>query len=117
MSKYLELLENKGFSLEYMNPGTTEKALQYDDAMHAIELIKEDDFAILGGDIVTLDKKGEFTYAYLSWNVDDEKEETSKSYKERSYKESEDYIVYINKILTKKKKPCFIIFAIEDDIY
>jgi hypothetical protein len=66
LSEYYNFIQEKGKSLSEINPGSKEFALEVDDAMQAIELIKESQMPILGGDILS-SKSGTLIYAYQSW--------------------------------------------------
>lgn len=48
---YFEFIEEKGRSMSEVNPGSIEKALIFEDALIAIELLRSADKVIYGGDI------------------------------------------------------------------
>lgn len=90
---YLNFLKEKGRPLSEINPGSDEIALAVDDALQAIELLKDNQTAILGGGILSEDS-GELIYAYqlwgeeyhyLNWYCDRIDNEREDDYLKRSY--------------------------------
>jgi len=53
ISTYLDFLKEKGRPLSEINPGSDEVALTVIDALQALELLRDNQTAILGGDILS----------------------------------------------------------------
>ncbi|MEM7110017.1 MAG: Imm40 family immunity protein [Bacteroidota bacterium] len=66
ISEYLDLVKSKGRPLREINPGSDEIALDIDEALAAIEILKGNELPILGGDILSTDS-GKLIYAYQFW--------------------------------------------------
>lgn len=119
-SIYLDFLQKKGRPLAEINPGSDEIALTVADALEALELLKDSQIAILGGDILS-EENGELIYAihlwgydyhYLSWYCDRGENESEKDYIIRSYNTAKDSIINASKIAEQFNKKCFIVFVI-----
>ncbi|MGC4059178.1 MAG: Imm40 family immunity protein [Chitinophagaceae bacterium] len=65
-NSYLSFVKLNGRQLSEINPGSDEIALGVDNALKALELLKENQIAVLGGDILT-EENGELIYAYQLW--------------------------------------------------
>ena len=63
---YLDFARENGIPLSSINPGSNEIALEYENALLAIEILKDNKVAILGGDILTF-KTNVLIYAYRLW--------------------------------------------------
>ena len=66
ISEYLDFAKSKGRPLAEINPGSDELALNANEALEAIELLKANETPILGGDILSTDS-GKLIYAYQLW--------------------------------------------------
>jgi hypothetical protein len=118
---YLNFIKEKGRPLSEINPGSDEIALAVDDALQAIELLKDNQTAILGGDILSEDS-GELVYAYqlwgeeyhsLNWYCDRIDNESEDGYLKRSYILAKEGITNAHAIAEKLKKKCYIVFVTE----
>lgn len=118
---YLNFIKEKGRPLSEINPGSDEIALAVDDALQAIELLKDNQTAILGGDILSEDS-GELIYAYqlwgeeyhyLNWYCDRIDNESEDDYLRRSYILAKEGIANAHTTAEKLKKKCYIIFVTE----
>jgi len=118
---YLNFIKEKGRPLSEINPGSDEIALAVDDALQAIELLKDNQTAILGGDILSEDS-GELIYAYqlwgeeyhyLNWYCDRIDNESEDDYLKRSYILAKEGIVNAHTTAKKLKKKCYIVFVTE----
>lgn len=121
ISTYLNFLREKGRELSEINPGSDEIALTVEDALQALELIKDSEEIILGGDILSEDNN-ELIYAYqlwgeeyhvLNWCCDKTNNESKEDYLKRSYDIAKESITNANKIAQKLKRKCYILFVTE----
>lgn len=71
--------------------GSEERGLALDDALAALKLASEEGRAILGGDVYVA-LAGDIVPAYANWHVDPEAGETYVAFRERSVRESAEYI-------------------------
>jgi hypothetical protein len=118
---YTKFLKKKGRPLSEINPDSDEIALEVDDALKAIEMLKDNHTAILGGDILSEDS-GEIIYAYqlwgeeyhyLNWYCEREINESKEDYVKRSYILAKEGIANAHITAEKLKKKCYIVFVIE----
>jgi len=121
ISTYLNFLTEKGRVLSEINPGSDEIALTIEDALQALELIRNSEEIILGGDILSEDNN-ELIYAYqlwgeqyhvLNWCCDRTSNESKEAYLKRSYDIAKESITNANKIAEKLKRKCYIVFVTE----
>lgn len=108
MTKYTYFLKERGRSLSEINPGSDEIALKLDDALQAIELLKDARVPILGGDILS-DVSGTLSYTYENWYCEKIEQETPNEYIERSYQISR---TYLSNLILKKNKNDYAVFVI-----
>ena len=117
---YLGFLNKKGraLSTDYQSE---EKALSVEDALQAVELLKEEKIAIYGGDILT-EADGELVYAhdiwgkeyhYLNWYCDKLDDEESADYLQRSYDKAKEGIMEAKKVADRLGKKCYIVLVTE----
>jgi len=120
ISIYLDFLREKGKPLSEINPGSDEIALTVDNALQALELLKDSRVAILGGDILS-EENNELIYAYqlwgeeyhcLNWYCDRIENESGEDYLKRSYEIAKASIINANKIAERLKHKCLIVFVI-----
>lgn len=118
--EYFDLLRSKGIPLSQINPGSDESAIEGSEALHAIELLKDSQLPILGGDILSSDS-GKLIYAYqlwgseyhfLSWYCDKQKNESQGEYCARSYEVAKESIKRAVQVAQKLKRECFIVLII-----
>jgi len=121
ISNYLMFIREKGRSLSEINPGSNEIALTVSDALQALDILKNNQIVILGGDILSEDGNGALVYAYqlwgdlyiyLNWYCDKADGESEVDYIERSYEVARAAIVSANEIAERLKKKCLIVFVI-----
>ena len=117
---FLGFLNQKGRSLS-VDYQSEEKALSVEDALQAIELLKEEKIAIYGGDILT-EADGELVYAhdiwgkeyyYLNWYCDKLDDEESADYLQRSYDKAKEGIMEAKKATDRLGKKCYIVLVTE----
>ena len=117
---YLVFLNEKGrvLSADYESE---EKALSVEDALQAIELLKEEKTAIYGGDILT-EADEELVYAhdiwgkeyhYLNWYCDKSDDEERADYLQRSYDKAKEGIMEAKKAADRLGKKCYIVLVTE----
>ncbi|NQD71519.1 hypothetical protein HP439_12370 [Sphingobacterium shayense] len=118
---YLNFIKEKGKPLSEINPGSDEITLAVDDALQTIELLKDNQIAILGGDILSEDS-GELIYAYqlwgeeyqyLNWYCDRIENESEDNCLKRTYVLAKEGIANAHTTAEKLKKKCYIVFVIE----
>ena len=117
---FLGFLNQKGrtLSTDYQSE---EKALSVEDALQAIELLKEEKIAIYGGDILT-EADGEIVYAhdiwgkeyhYLNWYCDKSDDEERIDYLQRSYDKAKEGIMEARKAADRLGERCYIVLVTE----
>lgn len=113
LDAYWSFVKERGRCLSEMNPGSDEFALTIDDSLQLLNLLLENDIAILGGEVVTETKKGSLKYAYhhwgakyvyLDWCCDDIENETKDEYVKRSNKCAQQAILRAGDVAKKLKK-------------
>lgn len=118
---YLNFIKEKGRPVSEANPGSVEMALTLDDALEALELLKDSRTEILGGDIFS-ENNGELIYAYqlwgdeyhyLNWYCDRIENESEEDYLIRNYNTAKKNILYAGKVAEQLKKKCYIVFVIK----
>jgi hypothetical protein len=119
ISDYLDFLKEKGRPLSEINPGSSEIALTVSDALQALELLKDSQTIILGGDILS-EEDNELIYAYQLWGQEYHVLNwylPTEDYEEKDYLKSYDLaregITSANKVAEKFKKKCYIVFVTE----
>jgi hypothetical protein len=88
-SKYDELLIRAGISLAQMN--VRDIGLLRDDALLAVECLKDAEIPILGGD-VWYRRHGKFELAYANWYADQKPGEDRRTYSYRSWTAAKQYV-------------------------
>jgi len=117
---FLDHIKSKGKSLSTINPGSDELALNVEDALLAVELLKTANAAILGGDILTCNSEGLIyahkswgsEYHYLNWYCDKSEDETQEEYKERSFDTANKAINQAADTAAKLNKCCFVVLVV-----
>lgn len=121
MTKYLDFLKEKGKPLSEINPGSDEVALTARDALQALELLRESQTIILGGDIVS-EENNKLIYAYqlwgeayhcLNWSFDRSESESPEENLEKSYLLAKKNISSAYKTAEQLKRKCYIVLVIE----
>lgn len=119
ISNYLDFLKEKGKPLSGISPGSNEMALTVEDALQALDLIKDNKLIILGGDILS-EENNELIYAYQLWGQEYHDLNwylTTEDYERRDYFKSygiaREGIANANKIAEQLKKKCYIVFVTE----
>lgn len=116
MNNYREFLIKRGRNLSEINPGSDEMAFIIDDALDAIELLKNHKVNILGGDVLFEEKEKliyathflGYDYHYLNWYCDRQDNESDEDYLERNYSTAKESIIIAKKISIKFNKKCYI---------
>lgn len=120
-SEYLDFIKSKGRPLVEINPGSDEVALSVDIVLQAIELLKNNQVPVLGGDILSVDDLGKLIYAYqlwgseyhcLNWYCDKTDNESPSEYCDRSYKIAQKSIQEAAKVSKRLGKECYIVLVI-----
>jgi hypothetical protein len=120
-SIYLNLLREKGRPLSEINSGSDEIALTVNDALQALDLLDDNQVAILGGDILSEKENEKLVYAYqlwgseyhyLNWYCDKMDSENQEDYTKRSYIIAKKSIKTANDIARRLGKKCYIVIVI-----
>jgi hypothetical protein len=120
VATYFNFIKEKGKPLGEINPGSNEYALEVDDALQAIELLKESQMPILGGDILS-NKSGSLIYAYqfwgsqyhsLNWYCEMTDGETKEGFCSRSYYIAKEAIDNASKIAKRLGEKCYITLVV-----
>jgi hypothetical protein len=86
---FQKLLTDKGIRI--LRPGHNEIGLLRVDALQAVNLLRADGVAVLGGDVYV--RRGErFDFAYANWNTVRRLGESNLAYLQRSWDSTEQYI-------------------------
>ncbi|OAV76281.1 hypothetical protein Barb7_00023 [Bacteroidales bacterium Barb7] len=121
ISIYLKFLKERGRPLSEINPGSDETALSVSDALLALNILKDNQLIILGGDILSEDEQGKlvyvihywgYEYCYLDWYCNRINNESENEYKKRSYDIAKRSIAIADTIAKKLNKKCLISFVI-----
>ena len=116
---YLDFLKKNGRPLCETYIGSDEIALTAENALQALELIKDSQILIIGGDVLSEDNN-KLIYAHqlwgqeyhvLNWYLDTEDLKRKDFLK--SYHIAKEGIINANKIANKLKKNCYIVLVIE----
>jgi len=116
---YLDFARENGIPLSSINPGSNEIALEYENALLAIEILKDNKVAILGGDILTFETNvliyayrlwGD-QYQYLNWYCDRNKDEEENEYLARSYSVAIFSINNANEISKRYGNKCYVVIV------
>ncbi len=116
---YLDFLKKNGRPLCETYIGSDEIALTAENALQALELIKDSQILIIGGDVLSEDNN-KLIYAHqlwgqeyhvLNWYLDTEDLKRKDFLK--SYHIAKEGIINANKIANKLKKNCYIVLIIE----
>ena len=120
-SEYFSFIELNGRSLSEINPGSEEVALNADDALQAIEILKKNSTTpVLGGDVLTNNNK-ELIYAYqfwgneyhcLNWYCEKKDDESIEEYINRSYITAKDCINKANETAKNLGTKCYIALVV-----
>ena len=117
---YLKFIRKVGRPMSEINNGSDEIALQPDDALFAIGLLENSHLPILGGEIVSEDKKGQLIYAlylwggeycYLDWSCEKSTDNTEE-YITASYELAKEKIIIANNVAKQLKKKCYIVLVV-----
>jgi hypothetical protein len=117
---YNDFIKLKGRRVSETYQGNKEVALSTKDALQALELLKDAQVEILGGDIFSEDND-ELIYAnqlwgaeyhYLNWYSEKEKDESNEAYLIRNYNEAKDGICNASLVAQKLQKTCYIAFVL-----
>ncbi|MEM0941782.1 MAG: Imm40 family immunity protein [Bacteroidota bacterium] len=120
ISEYLDLVKSKGRPLREINPGSDEIALDIDEALAAIEILKGNELPILGGDILSTDS-GKLIYAYqfwgseyhyLNWYCNELDNESRVEYSKRSYEVAKKAINEAVKVSQELGKDCLVVLVV-----
>jgi hypothetical protein len=86
---FQKLLADRGIRI--LRPGHNEIGLLRADALHAVDLLRSDGVAILGGDVY-IKRGGRFDLAYANWNTVRRPSESNLGYLQRSWDSTEQYV-------------------------
>ncbi|MDY3548694.1 Imm40 family immunity protein [Riemerella anatipestifer] len=118
---YWELLQEKGFPMSNINPGSNEFALPIIETLESLKLLDKEKKAILGGDVL-VENNGTLIYIYqllgdeyiyLNWYCDRLKNETYETYLKRSLSKARKEIENLLKIENQHNKKIYIVLVTE----
>jgi hypothetical protein len=121
--EYINFIKQNGRPLSQINPGSSEFALQVNDALQVLEFLKEGKIVILGGDILSEDKYNNLNYAMyiwgteyhcLNWFCKRADYDSDAEYANRSYETAKAAIINANKVAIQLNKVCLIVLVIDD---
>lgn len=121
ISTYFNFLKEKGKQLSEFYHGSDKMALTVSDALQSLELLQDNQVAILGGDIIS-EENNELIYAYqlwgdeyqyLNWYCDQYDNESREDYLQRSYILAREGIAIASKTAERLNQKCYIVFVIE----
>lgn len=117
---YFNYIKEKGKALTEINLGSDEYALEVNDALHAVELLKLSQMPVLGGDILS-NKSGSLIYAYqfwgsqyhsLNWFCEKAEGETQENFRNRSYYIAKEAIDKANNTAKKLGEKCYVVLVV-----
>ncbi len=88
--EYNEFVKNHGMYLKE-KLGVNEWAFSRNDAFQLLEIMRKDQQACLGGDVL-VENEGKLTYDYTNWYYNQDTNETQEQYVENSILKAEEYI-------------------------
>jgi hypothetical protein len=121
ISNYFNFIREKGRSLSEINMGSDEIALVVDDALRALDLLNDNQIAVVGGDILSEKENGSLIYAYqlwgseyhcLNWYCAKKDDESQEDYVKRSHMVAKKSIQTANDIAMRLSKKCCIVIVI-----
>ncbi len=86
---YVELLKSNGIALKSL--GLNAVALRRVDALHAVEILRDDGIPILGGDVYVM-RGTRIDFAYANWHCDQGPQEAAIAYGGRTWSTAAQYI-------------------------
>jgi hypothetical protein len=89
VDRYQQLLRTRGVSLQAF--GLRDIALEREDAISALEFLREDSVPVVGGDVYC-QRDGRIELAYANWHCDPNAGEPPGDYLSRSVVAAEHYI-------------------------
>lgn len=116
---YTSFIKEHGIPLARLNPGSDEYALNTDDALYAIDLLKTHEVAIVGGDIMSK-KDDSLIYAYqlwgskyqsLNWYCSRDSGESDPDYAKRTYELARTKIEEAKNVADSLNYPCLIVLV------
>lgn len=116
-SKYLNFIKKVGISMADINLGSNEIAINIEDSLKAIELLKEEEIEILGGDIlVEVDERLVYAYQclgeeyiYLNWFYEEVENDSYRVNVNKSYFVAKEKINIAKKIINKNNKKGYVV--------
>jgi hypothetical protein len=117
---YIKFTKLRGRPLTEINPESDEVALNIEETLEAIEILKNNQLPVLGGDILSTDSDKLIyayqcwgsEYHYLNWYCDKLENEGKEDYLVRSYKVARQAIEKAIEISKKLKKDCFFVLVV-----
>jgi Immunity protein 40 len=95
---FQQFIRSVGRPMSEVNVGSSEIAVPLDRVAEAVDLLKGSSTAILGGDLITNDERGQLRYAYGSWTCEAKRGESAAEFCERSYQAARDYCDKVRKL-------------------
>jgi hypothetical protein len=117
---YFNFIREKGRPLSEINMGSDEIALVVDDAFYALELLNDNQIAVVGGDILSEKENGSLIYAYqlwgseyhcLNWYCAKKDNESQEDYVKRSHMVAKKSIQTAYDIAMRLGKKCCIVIV------
>jgi hypothetical protein len=122
--EYITFIKQNGRPLSQINPGSREFALTVNDALQALEYLKDGKTVISGGDILSEDNDNNLNYAmyiwgteyhYLNWFCKRADDESDEEYANRSYETAKISIMKANEVAKRLNKVCLIVIVIHNN--
>jgi hypothetical protein len=120
-AEYFQFIRKNGKPLSEINPGSDEQALTVSDAFKAIDLLKDSNTGILGGDIIS-EENNKLVYAYQLWGQEyhclnwycseRNSDESDADYALRSHAIAKSGIIKANETAEKLQRKCYIVLVI-----
>ena len=113
-------IRERGRPLSEINPGSDELALSVDDALEAVELLRDTQTIIFGGDILSNEsdiliyayQQWGSEYHYLNWSCEKMDNENQPEYCNRSYDVARESIIKAKEVADRLGKIGFIVLVI-----
>ncbi|MDR0787463.1 MAG: hypothetical protein LBG44_06310 [Gemmatimonadota bacterium] len=119
--KYLDFIEECGRPLSDINPGSDEWAISLNDVPSALKLLKDEQWIILGGQLLLTDSTDRLVYAvhawsfdyhYLSWHYEPNRSDNREVSAPRSFEAAVAGIAEITRVAKIKGCDCYIVFVV-----
>ncbi len=90
LNQYIKFIRERGIPLQ-PKVGTKGRAFTKEDALKAVDILRQSNVSILGGDVL-IEKNSEWKYEVASWHSDQSQDESVEKLIRRSLNETKEFI-------------------------